>query len=156
MLDLKYATFILQSIADGVKKVAQRYEVRHGAVKSCNPFSPASYRKRKGPRRPCEHPPGAVSLGLNLQARLKGRDMMIGKAIVWTILIGVFLLSGYGLNLIRVAIVDKMADPDAVIWWRVLLGAILMAGGISFLGGFIYHRDKKRGKIKPPAWKTKS
>lgn len=79
---------------------------------------------------------------------------MLGKFIVWSILIGMFLLSGYGLNMIRIALVDKMAHPEAVIWWRILIGAVLMAGGLSFLGGFVYYRDKKRGKVRPPAWKT--
>ncbi|MFD2168913.1 DUF2627 family protein [Tumebacillus lipolyticus] len=80
---------------------------------------------------------------------------MLGKLIVWGILLGVFIVSGYGLNLIRIAIVDKMAHPDAVIWWKMLIGAVLMTGGITFLGGFVFYRDKKRGKVKPPAWKTK-
>ncbi|TCP59605.1 uncharacterized protein DUF2627 [Tumebacillus sp. BK434] len=80
---------------------------------------------------------------------------MLKKMIVWAILLGIFLIAGYGLNLIRIAIVDKMAHPDAVIWWRVLLGGVLMTGGIGFLGGFVFYRDSKRGKVKPPAWKTK-
>jgi len=78
----------------------------------------------------------------------------MGKLIVWVILVGVFLLSGYGLNLIRIAIVDKMAHPEIVIWWKVLIGSILMVGGIGFLGGFVYYRDKKRGKVRPPAWRS--
>ncbi|ASS75005.1 hypothetical protein CIG75_08395 [Tumebacillus algifaecis] len=80
---------------------------------------------------------------------------MLAKLIVWAILVGVFLVSGYGLNLIRIAIVDKMAHPDAVIWWRIVLGVILTTGGIAFLGGLVFYRDRKRGKVKPPAWKTK-
>ena len=79
----------------------------------------------------------------------------MAKVIAWAFLVGIFVLSGYGLNLIRIAIVDKMANPDVVIWWRVLIGAVLMTGGIAFLGGFVFYRDKKRNKIKPPEWKTK-
>jgi hypothetical protein len=77
----------------------------------------------------------------------------MAKLFVWSLLVGIFLLAGYGLNLIRIAIVDKLADPSTVIWWRVLIGAVLMTGGIGFLGGFVYYRDKKRNKIRPPAWK---
>lgn len=77
----------------------------------------------------------------------------MGKFIVWCILLGVFLLSGYGLNLIRIAVMDKLADPSVIIWWRVLIGMVLMCGGIAFLGGFVYYRDKKRGKTRPPAWR---
>ncbi|MGZ4107917.1 MAG: DUF2627 family protein [Tumebacillaceae bacterium] len=78
----------------------------------------------------------------------------MGKFIVWAILLGIFVVSGYGLNLIRVAVVDKLADPSVVIWYKVLIGSILMVGGLSFLGGFVYYRDKKRGKVRPPAWKN--
>ncbi|PWK05196.1 DUF2627 family protein [Tumebacillus permanentifrigoris] len=79
----------------------------------------------------------------------------MGRFFVWVILIGVFVLSGYGLNLIRIAIVDKVANPDVVIWWKVLIGGVLMFGGLSFLGGFVFYRDRKQGKVRPPAWKTK-
>lgn len=73
----------------------------------------------------------------------------------WSILIGIFLVSGFGLNLIRIAVMDKAADPSVVIWWRVLIGLVLMLGGLSFLGGFVYHREKKRGKVGKPAWMRK-
>lgn len=77
------------------------------------------------------------------------------RLISWSILIGIFLISGYGLNLIRVAVTEQMADPSAVIWWRVLIGLVLSLGGFSFLGGFVYYREKKRGKVKKPAWMKK-
>ncbi|MBL0387521.1 DUF2627 family protein [Tumebacillus sp. ITR2] len=79
----------------------------------------------------------------------------MGRFIVWVILIGIFVLSGYGLNLIRIAIVDKIANPEIVIWWKVLIGSVLMVGGLSFLGGFVFYRDRKQNKVRPPAWKTK-
>jgi hypothetical protein len=79
--------------------------------------------------------------------------LSMGRVIVWAILIGMFLLAGYGLNMIRIAIVEEIAAPDTVIWWRVLIGSILMTGGLGYLGGFIYYRDKKRGKVRPPAWR---
>lgn len=79
----------------------------------------------------------------------------MGRFIVWLILIGIFVLSGFGLNLIRIAIVDKIANPETVIWWKVLIGSVLMVGGLSFLGGFVFYRDRKQGKVRPPAWKTK-
>ena len=79
----------------------------------------------------------------------------MAKVFVWALLLGVFLLSGYGLNLIRIALVDKLADPSTVIWWRVLIGGVLMTGGIAFLGGLVFYRDKKRNKVRPPAWKSK-
>lgn len=77
------------------------------------------------------------------------------RLVSWSILIGIFLVSGYGLNLIRIAVMDKVADPSAVIWGRVLIGLVLMLGGLSFLGGFVYHREKKRGKVGKPVWMKK-
>ncbi|GAX91897.1 DUF2627 family protein [Effusibacillus lacus] len=75
------------------------------------------------------------------------------RLVSWIILISIFLLAGYGLNMIRVAVMDNIADPSVIIWWRVLIGSILMVGGLFFLGGFIYYRDKKRGIVRKPAWK---
>jgi hypothetical protein len=75
------------------------------------------------------------------------------RLISWSILIVIFLIAGYGLNLIRVAVMENLADPSVVIWWRVLIGSVMMLGGLFFLGGFIYYRDKKRGMVKKPAWK---
>lgn len=77
------------------------------------------------------------------------------RLVSWLILIFVFLLAGYGLNLIRAAVMEKIADPATAVWWRLLAGSILMFGGLFFLGGFIYYRDKKRGMVRKPAWKQK-
>ncbi|MFC4769215.1 DUF2627 family protein [Effusibacillus consociatus] len=79
----------------------------------------------------------------------------MARLLSWIILISIFLLAGYGLNMIRVAVMENIADPSSVIWWRILIGSILMAGGLFFLGGFIYYRDKKRGLIRKPAWKIR-
>jgi hypothetical protein len=76
----------------------------------------------------------------------------MARIMSWTILTVIFLIAGYGLNLLREALMDKLSDPQTIIWWRVLLGFLLMSGGISYLGGFIYYRDKKRGKVKKPGW----
>lgn len=76
------------------------------------------------------------------------------RLVSWMILIAIFLLAGYGLNLIRVAVIEYIADPSIVIWWRVLIGSVLLLGGLFFLGGFIYYRDKKRGAVRKPAWKA--
>ncbi len=77
------------------------------------------------------------------------------RLVSWGLLVGIFLISGYGLNMIRVAVTEQVTDPSAVIWWRVLIGLVLSLGGFSFLGGFVYHREKKRGKVGKPAWMKK-
>lgn len=78
--------------------------------------------------------------------------MGLGRVISWTILVAMFLLAGDGLNMIRIAIVDKLADPTSSIGMRLFLGLLMLIVGVFFLGGFIYYRLKKRGKIKKPDW----
>jgi hypothetical protein len=77
------------------------------------------------------------------------------RIIVWIILIGIFLLAGEGFNLLRLAIMQKLADPQSSIWLQASIGTVLMFGGIGFLGGLIYYRDQKRGRVKKPDWMQK-
>jgi hypothetical protein len=67
----------------------------------------------------------------------------------WLVLIIVFFIAGGGFSLIRVGVINQMAGmPDQ--WWRFVLGALLAIIGTAYLGGFIYYRDKKHGRIKRP------
>ena len=73
--------------------------------------------------------------------------------IAWAILIGVFILAGGGFNLFRIHLEQWLAygrAGDAVL---SILGLILGFVGTAFLGGFIYFRDKKRGKLKREGWR---
>jgi hypothetical protein len=80
----------------------------------------------------------------------------MARILSWSILIAIFLTAGYGLNLLREAMMDKLGNPHAVIGWRVLIGFLLLGGGVSYLAGFIYYRDKKQGKVKKPDWTGRS
>jgi len=71
------------------------------------------------------------------------------RLIAWAIVIGIFVLAGEGFELIRLAILDKMANPASVVWWKIVLGILFMAGGVTFLGGLVFYREKKRGKLHP-------
>ena len=73
--------------------------------------------------------------------------------VAWAILIAVFLLAGEGLNLFRVHIEDWLAYGHVFDIFYSLLGLILAFVGTAFLGGFIYFRDKKRGKLKREGWR---
>lgn len=77
----------------------------------------------------------------------------MARILSWGILLAIFLISGYGLNMLRVAFMDQLSDPNIIIGWRVLIGFLLFGGSVSYLGGFIYYRDKKRGKVKKTIWK---
>lgn len=77
------------------------------------------------------------------------------RILVWLFLIGVFLSAGYGLNMIRIAVFDELTNPDSVVWWRILIGLVLMVGGISFLAGLVRHREMKKGRVHKPMWRRK-
>lgn len=71
----------------------------------------------------------------------------------WSLLLAIFLLAGEGLNLFRIHINEWLAFGnfgDAI--WAVA-GLAIACLGTAFLGGFVYHRDKKRGKLKREGWR---
>jgi hypothetical protein len=70
----------------------------------------------------------------------------------WTILIGVFLIAGEGLNLFRIHIELWLAYGHAVDGLLAIAGLLLAFIATAWLGGFVYYRDKKRGKLKREGW----
>lgn len=72
--------------------------------------------------------------------------------VAWTILIGVFLVAGEGLNLFRIAIVQWLAYGRLTDALTMVVGIFIFVVATMFLGGFIYYRDKKRGKLKREGW----
>ena len=69
----------------------------------------------------------------------------------WAILVGVFIVAAGGINLIRAGIANAVTGaPDQ--WWMFALGGAMTAAGTAYLGGFVYYRDRKRGRIKRPDW----
>ncbi|MCL6453227.1 MAG: DUF2627 domain-containing protein [Alicyclobacillus sp.] len=75
------------------------------------------------------------------------------NAVAWSIVIGVFLLAGEGLNLVRIHLVDWLAYGRAVDAWLSVAGLLLAFLCTAFLGGFVYYRDQKRGKLKREGWR---
>jgi hypothetical protein len=71
----------------------------------------------------------------------------------WCFLLLVFLVAGEGLNLFRIHIVDWIAYGRLVDAVLTLGGLLLAFIGTAFLGGFVYYRDKKRGKLKREGWR---
>ncbi|ADG06029.1 DUF2627 domain-containing protein [Kyrpidia spormannii] len=72
----------------------------------------------------------------------------MGLLISWIILIGFFLLGGYGVTLVRDAVMGHLFNPSQPWLGPTLAGTVLIAISVGFLGGFIYYREKKRGKVK--------
>lgn len=77
--------------------------------------------------------------------------MMRGWA-AWSILLAMFLLAGEGLNLFRTHIERWLAYGQWVDAAISLLGLVIAFIGTAFLAGFVYYRDKKRGKLKREGW----
>ncbi|GGI95670.1 hypothetical protein GCM10010885_01680 [Alicyclobacillus cellulosilyticus] len=73
----------------------------------------------------------------------------VGKALAaWGVLIGVFLLAGEGINLVRLGVENWLAYGRFRDAAQAILGLVLAGACTAFLGGFIYHRDQKRGRIR--------
>jgi len=70
----------------------------------------------------------------------------------WLILIALFVLAAGGINLIRIGSLNAMAGIAGQ-WWRFALGTVMTLFGTAYLGGFIYYRDKKRGRVRKPNWR---
>lgn len=71
----------------------------------------------------------------------------------WTILLAVFLIAGEGLNLFRIHIVAWLAYGHVMDGIWSLAGLLLALIGTAFLGGYVYYRDRKRGKLKREGWR---
>lgn len=65
----------------------------------------------------------------------------------------VFIAAGEGLNLFRVHIVFFLADGTVFDGLMCLLGLVIAFVCTAFLGGYVYYRDKKRGKLKREGWR---
>ncbi|MFC4404266.1 DUF2627 family protein [Gracilibacillus xinjiangensis] len=58
------------------------------------------------------------------------------------------ILATYGIKLMRDAFFGELTAIFLHIVVQFIVGLILFFGGLSFIGGFILHRDKKRQLIK--------
>jgi hypothetical protein len=73
--------------------------------------------------------------------------------VAWSILILVFLIAGEGLNLVRTHLEGWLAYGRPIDAALSVLGLVVAVLATAFLGGFIYYRDKKRGKLKREGWR---
>ncbi|KHE67590.1 DUF2627 domain-containing protein [Halobacillus sp. BBL2006] len=58
------------------------------------------------------------------------------------------LIAVYGIKLIRDALFGEFHPIFLHIAVQGILGVVFVVGGIAFIGGFILHRDRKRGLTK--------
>lgn len=79
----------------------------------------------------------------------------MGRFIALTILLIPVFVAGYGIKLMRDTIFQLLNSPYPSLSIQFLIGFILFVAGLSFIGGFIFHRDKKRGRVAPRFQKKK-
>ncbi len=80
---------------------------------------------------------------------LDERGMLMGRFIALMILLIPAILAGYGIKLMRDTIFQLLNSPYPSLVLQFLAGFIFFLAGLSFIGGFIFYRDRKNGKIAP-------
>jgi ABC-type Fe3+-siderophore transport system permease subunit len=81
------------------------------------------------------------------------RTYRMRNLLAWGVLLAVFLAAGEGINLFRIYIFEWFRTGRAQDALMTLLGLAIASACTAFLGGFVYYRDKKRGKVKREGWR---
>jgi hypothetical protein len=58
------------------------------------------------------------------------------------------LLAAYGVKLMRDMTFGILQPPIPFLWLQFLIGVILFLGGLSFVAGFIFYRDRKQNRVQ--------
>lgn len=59
------------------------------------------------------------------------------------------LISAYGIKLMRDMLFAELHPLMPSLLIQFIVGLLLFGFGLAFIGGFIFHRDKKRNKLQP-------
>lgn len=57
-------------------------------------------------------------------------------------------LAAYGVKLMRDTVFGIQQPPFSILWLQFLAGLLLFLAGLTFIAGFILHRDRKRNKVQ--------
>jgi hypothetical protein len=80
----------------------------------------------------------------------------MGRFLALMILVIPGIFAGYGIKLMRDTFFQLLNFPYPNLSLQFLAGLIAFFAGLSFIGGFIFYRDRKNGKIAPRFQKPKS
>jgi uncharacterized membrane protein len=58
------------------------------------------------------------------------------------------VIAGYGIKLMRDMLFGVSAPFIPALWLQFIVGFIMFAIGLSFVAGFIFHRDRKRNNVQ--------
>ncbi|HEY9578098.1 MAG TPA: DUF2627 domain-containing protein [Pseudobacillus sp.] len=57
-------------------------------------------------------------------------------------------LAGLGIKLMRDMLFGVLQPPFPFLWLQFLVGLVLFVGGLGFVAGFIFYRDRKNNKVQ--------
>jgi hypothetical protein len=57
-------------------------------------------------------------------------------------------MAALGIKLMRDMTFGILQKPIPFLWLQFLLGLVFFIGGLSFVAGFIFYRDRKRNKLQ--------
>jgi hypothetical protein len=70
------------------------------------------------------------------------------RIIALTILVIPGVLAGYGIKLMRDMTFGILQPPIPFLWLQFMIGMLLFIGGLGFVAGFVFHRDRKQNKVQ--------
>lgn len=70
------------------------------------------------------------------------------RLIALTVLLIPGIFAAYGIKLMRDMTFGILQPPFPYLWLQFLMGFLIFIGGLSFVAGFILHRDRKRNKVQ--------
>lgn len=73
----------------------------------------------------------------------------MGRFIALMIMIIPIIVAGYGIKQMRDTIFQISNSPYPNLTLQFAAGFVFFLAGLSFIGGFIFYRDRKNGKIAP-------
>ncbi|NGQ94683.1 DUF2627 domain-containing protein [Brevibacillus sp. SYP-B805] len=75
---------------------------------------------------------------------------MLGQKIVALLIMLIpAAIAVYGIKLMRDAFFLMFNPAIGFLWGKFLLGFVLFAVPVTFIGGFILHHDRKRNRVQP-------
>jgi hypothetical protein len=72
----------------------------------------------------------------------------MGRIFALLILVIPALLAGLGIKWMRDTVFGILHPPFLSLWLQFLIGFLLFGAGLSFVGGFVFYRDRKRNKVQ--------
>ncbi|MDR7072670.1 DUF2627 domain-containing protein [Fictibacillus barbaricus] len=72
----------------------------------------------------------------------------MGRYIALIIVVIPGVMAVMGIKWMRDTLFGVLQAPFPILWLQFLIGFLCFAAGLSFVGGFIFYRDRKRNKVQ--------